>query len=284
MYSNAPKILNYDQLYEQLPLLNRQFVNNDPFPHIIIDDFIREDVCLNAADEFPGINDKAWFHYDHYNEDKRGLSDLELMPTIISQIIQELNSDKFLSFLSKLTGINGLLADSQLEGGGIHQSGKGGFLNIHADFTSHPHQKNWRRKLNLFLYLNKTWEKEWGGEIELWDKQINNSIVKAAPIFNRCLIFLTDVDSFHGHPSPMVCPKNVTRNSIALYYFTEESNPIVKGTNYKPRPSDYSRKKLMIFIDKLAVNSYYFMKTKLKLGDRFGSNLLQLISKFRHKN
>ncbi len=284
MNSFHNKILDYGKLYAQLPSLNQRFNKNDPFPHIIIDDFIHEDISLNAANKFPGAKDEVWFHYDHYNEDKKGLSDLELMPPIISEIIQELNSDKFLSFLSKMTGIDNLLSDSQLEGGGIHQSGRGGFLNIHADFTAHPHKKNWRRKLNLLLYLNKTWELEWGGEIELWDKQLKKCKVKAEPILNRCLIFLTEIDSFHGHPSPMICPEHVTRNSLALYYYIEDPDPIIKGTNYKSRPSDSFRKKLFIFFDKLAVNSYYFMKTKFKLGDTFGSNILKFISKFRRKN
>ena len=65
---------------------------------------------------------------------------------------------RFLAFLEQLTGIHGLLPDDSLMGGGLHQSGDGGFLNIHADFTGHPHQERWRRRINLLIYLNPTWQ------------------------------------------------------------------------------------------------------------------------------
>jgi hypothetical protein len=68
-------------------------------------------------------------------------------------VADELNSPEFVEWLSELTGIPGLIADTDLEGGGLHQSGRGGFLNIHADFTMHHYHKHWRRRVNLILYL-----------------------------------------------------------------------------------------------------------------------------------
>ena len=40
------------------------------------------------------------------------------------------------------------------------------------------------------------------------------------PIFNRCVIFNTTSESYHGHPKPLICPKSVSRKSIALYYYS----------------------------------------------------------------
>ena len=60
-----------------------------------------------------------------------------------------------------------------------------------------------------------------------------------SPIFNRCVIFNTDYDSYHGHPEPMTCPKNTYRKSIALYYYTNAKSNVKKiATNYKSRPKD----------------------------------------------
>src|SRR5207253_7370897 len=83
--------------------------------------------------------------------------------------VQELNSPDFVSWLCDLTGIPGLMPDPSLEGGGLHQSARGGFLNIHTDFSMHHYHKNWRRRVNLILYLNKGWQEAWGGAIEFWE-------------------------------------------------------------------------------------------------------------------
>src|SRR5262249_20232390 len=60
------------------------------------------------------------------------------------------------------------------------------------------------------------------------------------PTFNRCVVFNTDATSFHGHPDPLACPADVTRRSIALYYYTAseriyEDLP-AHGTVYHARP------------------------------------------------
>jgi len=57
--------------------------------------------------------------------------------------------------VSELTGIPNLLADDMLEGGGLHQSLRGGFLNMHADFTVQPHERQWQRRVNLLIYFNQ---------------------------------------------------------------------------------------------------------------------------------
>ena len=85
-----------------------------------------------------------------------------------------------------------------LEGGGIHQSTRGGFLNIHADFTVHPHQKNWQRRVNVLVYLNNDWHEEWGGKLELWDRKMKACEESVLPVYNRCVIFNTDAEIYGG--------------------------------------------------------------------------------------
>ena len=46
------------------------------------------------------------------------------------------------------------MADDAMDGGGLHRSLAGGFLNVHADFTAHHSKPQWRRRVNLLLYLN----------------------------------------------------------------------------------------------------------------------------------
>jgi len=49
---------------------------------------------------------------------------------------------------------------------------------------------------------------------------MSKKALSIAPLINRCVIFNTDSDSFHGHPDPLKTPEDVTRKSIALYYYT----------------------------------------------------------------
>ena len=86
---------------------------------------------------------------------------------------------------------------------------------------------------------------------------------KISPIFNRCVIFNTNEDSFHGHPEPMKCPQNIFRKSIALYYYTEIKNDIrAIATNYRARPKDKSLKKYLFSWIKI---NKYFSLPKIKI-------------------
>jgi hypothetical protein len=255
------------------------YKNAGPYPHIRFDHFLEAWAAEKALSEFPAIKDQGWIHYIHVNEKKHGLNKMELLPPFIQELIRELNSDKFVQYISELTGIPNLKADDMLEGGGLHQSKRNGFLNIHADFTVHPHKRNWSRRVNILIYLNKDWKPEYNGDLELWDRKMKGVEEKIAPIFNRCVIFNTDKDSYHGVPDPILCPEEDTRKSIALYYFTEEAvRPTLISTNYKARPSD-GIKAIWIYLDKKMVASYTYIKRTLGINDAFISKILNIFSK-----
>ena len=94
----------------------------------------------------------------------------------------------------------------------------------------------------MIIYLNKDWKDEYGGNLELWDKSMQNKIQTIAPVYNRCVIFNTDADSFHGHPDPLTTPEHVKRRSIALYYYTASKriydDSVSHSTMYKARAND----------------------------------------------
>jgi len=270
-------ILPYESLHGRLGSLREQYTHGDPYPHIVIDDFLGADVIERMLDEFPKVGSGAWIHYVHYNERKYGQTRRDTFGPTIGEVVDELNSPRFLEFLRDVTGIEHLLPDETLEGGGLHQSERGGFLNVHADFTVHPHRRDWRRRLNLLLYLNPGWQEDWGGYLELWDTEMRECRRKIGPLFNRCVIFSTDPTSFHGHPDPMTCPPGVTRKSLALYYFTQEEAPMVRSTEYRARPGEGVRG-LGIYLDKMALRFYDRTKRALGIDDRFASGLLRLFS------
>lgn len=213
----------------------------EPFPHIVIDEFLPAAIADRILCEFPAAagNDKV------FNEGYQGLRKRQICPEDCSGFARGLfaffNSTPVLQFLESLTGIKGLISDPYFDGGGFHEISTGGRLGIHADFRIHK-RLNIQRRLNLLLYLNKNWRPEWGGELELWDRAMTTKVRGVQPIFNRCVVFSTDRDSFHGHPDPLLCPDNVTRKSIALYYYTasERIHEDIPDTStfYKARPDD----------------------------------------------
>lgn len=271
----------YARWNEGLTKLSNQYRNNQPIPHIFLRDFLDPEVARAIAEEFPDPNSQAWTHYQHQNENKLGLAKRERFPQDLGILVDEMNSPDFVEWLSELTGIPGLLSDPMLEGGGLHQSGRGGFLNVHTDFSNHHYHKNWCRRVNLILYLNEGWQEEWGGAIELWDADMRRCVAKYPPLLNQALIFNTDDRSYHGFPEPLQCPAGISRKSLALYYYTVESSEksTVRSTNYRARPNDGLLKSALIWLDKEAVDLYSRAKVRFGFSDDFASRILGLISK-----
>lgn len=280
MIQTQNNLLDLDALNGRLPILTRSYVEAKPFPHLILENFLNADSLRRAVVEFPDAESGEWIQYKHVNEKKLGRNKREAIPVGLLEVIDELNSERFVKWLSALTGISNLLPDPRLEGGGLHQIPKGGFLNIHADFTAHAHQPTWARRVNLLLYLNENWLEDYGGHLELWNKNMTAAEQKILPLFNRCVIFTTAADTYHGHPEPTTCPDGITRKSIALYYFTDEkSKPFTRSTEYKSRPQDGAVKSAFIFLDKLALRVYDFAKRRLGFNDALVSKILKRLSK-----
>jgi Rps23 Pro-64 3,4-dihydroxylase Tpa1-like proline 4-hydroxylase len=279
-------LFDYPRWSRDLPALAQQYRTNQPFSHLHLENFLDVAVARELMEEFPARESSAWIQYKHANENKTGLPKRDMFPRRIGQVVDELHSPEFLGWLTELTGIVGLVSDETLEGGGLHQSFRGGFLNVHADFTMHHHHKNWRRRINLILYLNEEWKPEWGGAIELWDRKMTRRVAQMQPLLNHVLIFNTNEDSFHGFPDRLACPVGVARKSLALYYYTPEVRVTGAGksTNYRARPTDGPLQRGMIWMDKQAVNLYSRVKEGFGLSDDFASRVLGFLSRKKSGN
>ncbi len=196
------------------------FLTAQPFKHVVIDGLFNDTLLHQVAAAFYAADDPRWQRFENEQEGKLAVSNSEQhLPPLIKLFVRELNAEPFLTALSLLTGINGLIPDPYLIGGGMHCIPRGGKLAIHADFNKHPFM-HLDRRLNLLIYLNKDWRKSYGGHLELWDRTMQHCTQRILPIFNRSVLFLTDDFSFHGHPDPLPCPPDRMRKSIALYYYT----------------------------------------------------------------
>lgn len=278
--STAERLFNYDRWRPQLARLAPAYQQAAPFPHIALDGFLDGDLPRRLEAEFPAPSDLTWIQYKHFNENKLGKSKRDEFPATIGRVIDELNSPEFVAWLAELTGIPGLFADPRLEGGGMHQTERNGFLNIHTDFTAHHFHPTWRRRCNLILYLNEGWQPEWGGALEFWDRDVQNCRASSAPVSNRAVIFNTTDISFHGYPEPVTCPPERTRKSLALYYYTEGEVVVTKprSTIYRGRPQD-GAKRALIWADTQAIRLYTAAKKRLGLNDELVSQVLGWFSR-----
>jgi 2OG-Fe(II) oxygenase superfamily len=192
----------------------------EPFPHVVIDDFLPADDCERVLSEFPAPGQIPWRRFDKHYARKLATRGTAPFGDRTREVLRQLNSAHCLRFLEDLTGIGGLIPDLEFEGGGLHQIERGGFVKVHLDSNTHPRQPLARR-INLLLYLNKDWRDEYRGHLELWDKEMIHCVRRVLPIFNRCVIFTTNDVSYHGHPDRLECPPELTRKSIAVYYYTD---------------------------------------------------------------
>lgn len=277
---NAP--LDLAALRGRLPELSREYQGATPFPHIVLEDFLDPEAAMRGAQEFPAI-DPDWISYVHVNERKWANTQPSTWGPEMQAILAELQSPEFVQFLSELTGIEHLVADETLEGGGLHQSPTGGYLNVHADFTVHPKRRTWLRRVNLLVYFNPAWLAEYGGDLELWSRDMQRMERKISPVLNRAVIFNTDMDSFHGHPEPHTCPPGMARQSLALYYFTEEVAPVVRSTEYRARPGE-GLKGVAIYLDKSVLRAYDAVKRRLKINDDTVGRVLKRFDQLRRKS
>lgn len=213
-----------------------------PFPHAVIDGFLPEAVARLALDNFPAgaLSSDRVFDMGYAGLHKRQILPEECTAPA-RQLFHFFNSRPVLEFLEGLTAIPGLIPDPYFVGGGYHETSRGGKLGIHADFRINE-QLHLHRRLNVIIYLNEGWQPEWGGALELWDRGMKKKEREVLPVFNRCVVFNTDADSFHGHPDPLRTPEGVVRRSIALYYYTSSKeiyNEVPStSTMYHARPGD----------------------------------------------
>ena len=214
----------------------------EPYPHIVIDNFLPDQLLEEILENFPQEKLQGDKFYD---AGYRGLNKRQVHPescnSYMRNVFNFFNSSPVLQFLEGLTTIKALMGDAHFNGGGFHEISAGGKLGIHADFRINE-QLHLNRRLNMLIYLNKDWQDSYGGLLELWDKTGSRKVDGIAPIFNRCVIFNTDADSYHGHPDPLNTPPEITRKSIALYYYTAsqrvyEDTPSY-STMYVARPED----------------------------------------------
>jgi hypothetical protein len=208
-----------------------QYQQGKPFPHLVLDNIFPQAMLDDLVGEIPSKDDKKWVNESHDRMTKSNLRSAVELGEVGYQFTSFLNSAKFLYLVSELTGIQSLLPDPYMGGAGYHVVPSGGKFDVHAD-RNIDQVTGLRRRLAMLVYLNKNWEHEFGGQLELWDKTAMKCEKSVEPIFNRTVIFEVTDENFHGVRP--VLNQERARVSFACYYHT------VPDANFIPHASIYS--------------------------------------------
>lgn len=247
-----------DSIISELDIegLRRQWQTAEPFPHFKIDGFLDDDFAREVADAYPTFEEagRQGRTFNFVNEQRKvQICDADRFPSPVRRLSDAVSSPAFCEALTDITGVQTLLADPDLVGGGIHVTGPRGRLDVHVDFN-YVETKQWHRRLNFLLYLNPVWQEEWGGHVELWSQGVRQLHHSFRPIINRCVVFETSELSFHG-VSPVTCPDHVARKSFASYYYTREAPAGYTGHNhstvFRARPEELVRQYLLMPAERL---------------------------------
>jgi Rps23 Pro-64 3,4-dihydroxylase Tpa1-like proline 4-hydroxylase len=255
--------MDFDQLKES-------YRNARPFPFVCVDNFLQQDFARQVVAQYPSFEEAGRLgrKFDAVNERlKVQITNADVFPPAVRALSDLLASSWWLTKLESITGVQSLLSDASLSGGGIHVTGSGGRLDVHVDFNVFGEQR-WHRRLNLLLYLNQDWSPEWGGNLELWNDSVSKCWHSFSPLFNRLVLFETSEISFHG-VTPVTGPMEVLRKSFAAYYYTDTApadwNGRSHSTIFRARPDERFRRWVSMPLERQINRAKTF---KNKLGRR----------------
>lgn len=249
-------MIRFDYLEQNLDSLRTNYLTAQPFPHLVIDEFCDEQKLENAYNSIPELDNKSRDYAFANNKFEK--SNYKVLCPELEELYNDLASERFNKILTYITAKK-VFVDPKNHGGGLHQGKKNSFLDMHLDFNYHPINKNWYRELNLLLYLNKDWKKEYKGELKINDLRTNEETSIDVP-FNRLIIQQCAPYTLHGYDMTNF-PEGKYRTSIATYAYQIHNRHFEK-----PRTTDWFPKEDASFLKKQFAKNYNLLvQTKNKL-------------------
>jgi hypothetical protein len=197
--------------------LHRQYSAAPAFPHVVIDGLFEPAFLERILEDFRfGLGD--WMQYRSTMHTKRATRPNAPLRAASRAYFDAIHRGAFTQFLTGVTGIEGLLPDPTLFGGGLHEIPSGGRFGVHNDFNKHPVTRLDNR-LVFITYLNRDWRAEYGGALKLVDGS-GATVREIVPVFGRSILFAHSNASLHGHPDPVTAPDGRPRRSVAAYFYT----------------------------------------------------------------
>jgi len=217
----TPSLFDRDGVERQVRDKRDSFLSARPFPHAALDNVLRPEVLRRVQAVFPGPAWPQWVPVEHEMQPgKRTCAACAEFPPLLARLACEFGSSWFLRQLETLTGIEGLLADPHLYGGGLHATAPGGWVAPHADFI-HGQNNGLVRRLSVILYIGPGGEGD-GGVLSLWTAGKRACSLPPRP--NSIALFRVGKDAVHG-VEPVT--GTTARQSLAMFYYTAAPDAVL---------------------------------------------------------
>lgn len=213
--------------------LKNQYVVSSPIPHVIIDNFLPPAVYADLLNEIQNFPQDKWVVKNLPQSGTRKESRDFTSSPVIQEIMTQLTAHSFVSWMGEITGCNDIIPDIHHLGAGLTSAPVGAALGLHVDFNWNNTLKL-NRKFNLILYSNKSWEDEWDGNLEFWNKGRTECLHSISPLPNRLVFWEYEQTLIHGHPNPLKCPPDIERQNLMTIYYTSNATPASQ-----PHKSDF---------------------------------------------
>lgn len=200
------------------------YSHGTPVPWLTFDDFLPPDVLEAVQQEIDAIPEHLWGKFTRNGSFMKECNNLNYSP-VIRELALNFNSSEFVTWLENITGITKIIPDPHLIGAGLMRCGPGDSLKLHTDFNWNE-QLHLNRCLSMILYISRDWREEWQGGLEFWDFEKQKCLHRIAPMPNRLLIWNYHERLIHGHPIPITCPENLSRDGLRMFYFNSNATPL----------------------------------------------------------
>lgn len=247
------------QYLNDIANLRQSFDAAKPCRFLVLPNFLNQELADALHGNFPSI-ETLNVKRKSLNENKSEDYHFDRWHPAFTELRNVVKSDAFCKWMEEITGVEGLRTTTDSLGSGVHQGANGSYVDVHVDVNMNPQAGLWRR-INLLIYLNKNWQPEYGGELELWNKEMTQCEARVPCEHNMAVIFYTDDNSPHGYAKIQV-PEGETRKSFYTYFYT----PLGEGFKYRDsrfvsRPDEPVAKKVATEIkESLKIRAKQFLK------------------------
>ncbi len=219
-------------------LLRRQFLESATevgVRYCYVDDLLPAEIANSIYRAFPGVESMRLMN--SFREQKYTSKSFEKFDSLMRDITFVMQDPRVVTVVERITGIRNQVPDEHLYAGGLSAMGRGHFLGPHID-NSHDGDRANYRTLNLLYYVTPDWERQNGGNLELWDKRVRRHVTIDSR-FNRLAIMETNPWSWHSVSEVKV---DRYRCCVSNYYFSPDS-PIGRDyfnvTSFSARPKQH---------------------------------------------
>ncbi|TXD46658.1 2OG-Fe(II) oxygenase [Polaribacter sp. IC073] len=215
----------FDNLNSNKEVLKAQFLKSkETIGYFFIDNLLPEDLALDIHKKFPTTKEAV--KKKNLREFKFTAYQMDSYHPFLEEVIYAFQDKRVIQLVSEICELEEVYGDEYLYAGGLSLMKKDSYLNPHLD-NSHDKDRNRWRVLNLLYYVTPNWKLENGGNLEIWQKGLQQKQTTLESRFNRLVVMTTHQNSWHS-VSKVV--KEGVRCCVSNYYFS--STPILTSDTF----------------------------------------------------